>query len=207
MRARVLVLLVSVLSVAGTASADTSLREKLAARRAKVIERIEAYRKAEVFPTDEVGLPLGVFRDDKGVRCPMSELVFLSGRSDLVDAVVKVDNRIRFADIKGGPILDWLLQSGLTQEEAIQIQGAMEYRQPLQLPEGYVGGTQLVYNIQPSLDAAHQAVIDKLVAAEELLKTNTATSLSTAVERLSARREKLAAAATAATTAGKLAAK
>src|SRR5690349_21321172 len=112
MRLRVLVLLVAVLSVASVASADT-VREKLAARRAKVIERLEAYRKAEVFPTDALGLPLGVFRDDKGVRCPMSELVFLSGRSDLVDAVVKLDNKIRFADINGGPILDWLLQSGL----------------------------------------------------------------------------------------------
>jgi hypothetical protein len=207
MRVRVLVLLVSILSVATTASADTSVREKLAARRAKVIERIEAYRKAEVFPTDALGLPLGVFRDDKGVRCPMSELVFLSGRGDLVDAVVKLDNTIKFADIKGGPILDWLLQSGLTQEEAIQIQGAMDWNgRGLQLQGETFGGTQLV-NIQPSIDTAHQAVIDKLVAAEEMLKTNTATSLSTAVDRLAVRREKLAAAAKAATTAGKLAAK
>jgi len=203
MRLRVLVLLVAVLSVASVASADT-VREKLAARRAKVIERLEAYRKAEVFPTDALGLPLGVFRDDKGVRCPMSELVFLSGRSDLVDAVVKLDNKIRFADINGGPILDWLLQSGLTQEEAIQIQGAMEYR-------GFQGegyrGTQVVYDIQPTIDTAHQTVIDKLVAAEEMLKTNTATSLTTAVGRLAVRREKLATAASAAKSAGKLAAR
>jgi hypothetical protein len=205
MRVRVLVLLVSVLSIATTASADTSVREKLAARRAKVIERIEAYRKAEVFPTDASGMPLGVFRDDKGVRCPMSELVFLSGRSDLVDAVVKLDNTIKFADIKGGPILDWLLQSGLTQEEAIQIQGAMDWSgRGIEIQGEAFRGTQLVYDVQPSTDVAHRAVIDKLVAAEAMLKTNTATSLGTAVERLAVRRDKLAAAAK---SAGKLAAR
>src|SRR5258706_9812944 len=100
MRVRALVLLISVLSFASTAAADkSSARESLAARRAKTIERLHAYRVAEVFPTDAVGLPLGVFRDDKGVRCPMSELIFLSGRSDLVDAVVKLDNKLRLADV------------------------------------------------------------------------------------------------------------
>lgn len=193
MRVRVLVLVLSLVSVGSVASADkTSAREALAARRAKVIERLHAYRVAEVFPTDAAGMPLGVFRDDNGVRCPMSELVFLSGRSDLVDAVVKLDNRIRFADITGGPIYDWLLQSGLTQEEAIQIQGAMDWRSTFQI-EGV--GTQLVLDTGAAKDAAHAAVIAKLDAAEQMLKTNTATSLTAAVDRLGERRAHIAAAA------------
>jgi hypothetical protein len=194
MRVRVLVLVLSLVSVASVASADkSSARAVLAARRAKVIERLHAYRMAEVFPTDASGMPLGVFRDANGVRCPMSELVFQSGRSDLVDAVVKLDNRIQFADITGGPLYDWLLQSGLTQEEAIQIQGAMRYEG--ELGEGY-GGTRLVLELDPQAqkEVGHASVLAKLDAAEQMLATNTATSLTTAVDRLAERRAQIAAA-------------
>ena len=59
----------------------------LAARRAQMIAWLHDYAAAGVFPRDDAGRPLSVFRDTHGVRCPMAELIDRSGHADLVDQV------------------------------------------------------------------------------------------------------------------------
>src|SRR5258706_2250486 len=85
---------------------DTTV--ELAARRAQMIGWLHDYGVAGVFPTDDAGQPLSVFRDPRGVRCPMAELVHKSGRDDLVDAVVAENNTVRLADVHDGPLHEWI---------------------------------------------------------------------------------------------------
>jgi hypothetical protein len=99
---------------------------ELAAHRAAMIEWLRDYYEAGQYPTDAAGMPLSVFKDDKGVRCPMAELIYRSGHADLVDAVAKENNQVRLADVKAGPLHDWMLASGLTGNEIAMVQGAME---------------------------------------------------------------------------------
>lgn len=99
---------------------------ELAAHRAEMIEWLRDYYEAGQYPTDAAGMPLSVFKDDKGVRCPMAELIYRSGHADLVDAVAKENNQVRLADVKEGPLHDWMLASGLTGDEIAMVQGAME---------------------------------------------------------------------------------
>jgi hypothetical protein len=163
------------LPVAVEDPAPALVHEALAARRAIAIERLHAYGEARVYPVDAEGLPTGVFRDARGVRCPMSELIFLSGRGDLVDQVVAENNRLKLADVHDGPLMAWMLESGLTQEEIIAVQGLMEYQFPGQL-EG--GRESLLVN------TVNAIVTEKVASAEAMLRAGTPVSLAIAATRL-----------------------
>jgi len=99
---------------------------ELSARRAQMISWLRDYYEAGVYPTDEGGRPISVFKDAHGVRCPMAELIARSGHQDLVDEIAAVDNKKRLADVKDGPLFDWMAESGLTIEEIAMVQGAMD---------------------------------------------------------------------------------
>ena len=47
----------------------------------------------------------------------------MSGEHALVGKVARESNFIRLGDVKSGPLMDWMLMSGLTQEEIDQILG------------------------------------------------------------------------------------
>jgi hypothetical protein len=100
---------------------------ELAARRAQMIAWLRDYGEAGVYPTDALGRPTSVFRDAKGVRCPMAELIHRSGRADLVDQVVTTNNKLRLADVEDGALHDWMMASGLTIEEIAMVQGVPEF--------------------------------------------------------------------------------
>ena len=107
-------------------TAPASQIAELTARRAQMLDWLRDYNERGIYPTDELGRPISVFRDAAGVRCPMAELIYRSGRADLVDAVVAENNKLRLADVKDGPLHDWMASSGLTIEEIAMVQGAME---------------------------------------------------------------------------------
>src|SRR5262249_42523664 len=117
--------------------------------------------------------------------CPMAELIHKSGRDDLVEAVKKEANAVRLADVHEGPLYDWMLGSGLTQEEIALVQGAANIdfqwmqEQPMSL--------QLV--------EAKAEVRGKLETAEMALRQDTGHGIETALSRLPANRlpDKLAA--------------
>ena len=73
---------------ASTGSVSPSTPE-LAQRRAQMIAWLHDYAQAGQFPQDADGNPLSVFRDARGVRCPMAELIYRSGHGDLVDQVAR----------------------------------------------------------------------------------------------------------------------
>ncbi len=157
-------------SAAKPAAAPKQTAE-LAGRRAQMIRWLHDYQEAGVFPTDALGMPLSVFRDDKGVRCPMAELIHKSGRDDLVDAVVREDNAVRLADVHEGPLHDWMLGSGLTESEIAMVQGAIAF-DPIQLEE---------LREAPRMMAR---VRGRLEMAEAALTANTSHALEVAVAQL-----------------------
>ncbi len=167
------------------APADADVVAALAARRAIALDRLRAYRLAAAYPVDADGLPAGVFRDEHGVRCPMSELIFLSGHPALVDDVVRTNNRLRLADVHDGPLLAWMQTSGLTRDEIIAVQGVME------LSFGNIEGgngeaLQIVFAAPDGLQRAHAEVTARLVEAEAALQADTQASLAIAAAQLPA---------------------
>lgn len=165
--------------VAAEDPAPELVRDALAVRRAVAIERLHAYGEARAYPVDETGMPTGVFRDARGVRCPMSELIFQSGRSDLVDQVVRENNRLKLADVHDGPLMAWMLESGLTQEEIIEVQGIMEINQ---IP-GRLEGSNHQFMIVNTVNAI-DIVTEKVAQAEDMLRAGTPVSLTIAATRL-----------------------
>lgn len=149
----------------------------LAGRRAQLIGWLHDYRMAGVFPKADNGRMLSVFVDAQGVRCPMAELVHASGRDDLVDAVHRENNTVRLASVHSGPLFDWMLASGLTQEEIAMVQGAMNI---------YEGNNFFILGTADATQLATDkaAVQGQLQMAETALRQATATSLAIAASRL-----------------------
>jgi hypothetical protein len=145
----------------------------LAAQRALQIRRLHAYRVAGVFPVDDRGYPLSVFRDRRGKPCPMAALIEQSGQRALVDRVVRDNNRLRLADVHDGPLMDWMSSSGLTQEEVAYVQGILRVDNSFVLPE----------TADPVM-TAHQQVVRRLEEAERVLLADTVPSLEVAYARL-----------------------
>src|SRR2546423_382119 len=105
--------------------ASTANVAQLAASRVQMLRWLHEYAEAGVFPQDARGWPLSVFRDARGVRCPMAELIHRSGHDELVDDVVRTNNALRLADVHDGPLFDWMLSSGLTRDQIDLAQGPM----------------------------------------------------------------------------------
>jgi hypothetical protein len=106
------------------APASKAWREWLAARRAGQLERLNAYAARAVFPKnrDFMGEQVPYFIDAEGVPCAVANLIIESGGDDLARRVSASDNHVRVGGLKDGPVVDWILVSGLLQEEAARIQ-------------------------------------------------------------------------------------
>jgi hypothetical protein len=158
---------------AGAAS-RAEVRATLAARRQLMIERLHAYAQAGVFPLQrlEPNDKVNVFIDDEGRLCAMANLMALDGQRDLVELTARTNNTLRLIDVTRGPLLAWMLESGLTQEEIAMIQEPYYFddrtsafrereRQRLQAHFAEVEA-QLVRDSEASLDLA----VDRLLAAQ-----------------------------------------
>jgi len=108
-------------STAGVSRA--AVRAKLAEMRAANIARFHAYRTAKVYPSNTY-LPgsLNVWRDEEGHLCAAATIINASGETQLVQETASTNNFIRLADVTEGPLLSWIVTSGLTQEELVAIQ-------------------------------------------------------------------------------------
>ncbi|HEX5059667.1 MAG TPA: hypothetical protein VFV99_09925 [Kofleriaceae bacterium] len=146
-----------------------------------MISWLRDYYEAGVYPTDEGGRPISVFKDARGVRCPMAELIARSGHEDLVDEIAAIDNKMRLADVKDGPVFDWMAESGLTIEEIAMVQGAMDidYTWMRQQPN-------IEIQRQPNgeIILARGQVRGRLETAVTALGVNGAHSLGVAAKRL-----------------------
>lgn len=101
----------------------TKLREELAAQRKINLERFHAYRVARVYPHNfyEEGKK-NVWKDRDDHLCAVATMMEKAGHHDLVERTARDQNFVRIADLASGPLIDWVLVSGLTQEEAVMIQ-------------------------------------------------------------------------------------
>lgn len=147
---------------------------ELAERRAQMLAWLDEYTERGVFPTDERGLPVSVFKDANGVRCPMAELIYRSGHADLVDAIAAEDNHARLADIHEGPVHDWMLGSGLTRDEIVMVQGVADL-------------SELRINVeQPAstILAQRERVRGRLETAQAALQKDTRISVQQAIAAL-----------------------
>jgi hypothetical protein len=143
-----------------------SSRDELAHRRTQQIQRLHDYRVAAVFPTDSSGNLISVFRDQRGRPCPMAALIEQSGDRALVDRVVVENNGLRLVNVHDGPLMDWMVSSGLTQQEVELIQGVFEV------------------SFREDRMTARRRVIRLLEEIERRLGAETSRSLSLAAARL-----------------------
>lgn len=99
------------------------LHQRLAERRALNLDRLHAYALAGQFPQNHVrpGM-LNVFIDDAGHICAAANLINLDGHDALVQKTAATDNYIVLASVTQGPLMNWMLTSGFTQEEIALIQ-------------------------------------------------------------------------------------
>jgi hypothetical protein len=100
-------------------------------RRARLIEELADYRNRGVYPHNydfrEQFVPY--FRDRKtGALCAVGDLLAFTGRQDIVDRVVRLDDNVRVAQLAGDTAFrTWLDENGLTLAEAARIQVVYAY--------------------------------------------------------------------------------
>jgi len=197
MRAAILMLAVAI-ATSSTAFADpdidrAALREALAARRKLNLQRFRAYRKARVYPhnTYEQGM-LNVWSDAEGHLCAVATLVSDDGRNDLVYAIGADQNFVRIADVASGPLYDWSLTSGFTQEELAMIQYPNWAEDD---PVGYAKAMREQRQQERARKREDQRLAAGYLATERTLKQTRVrdAGLDVAVARLAARPELAAA--------------
>lgn len=155
------------------------VRAELASARRRHLGMLRRYANAMAFPvnTYEPGM-LNVFVDDDGHICAAANLIARDGQRDLVQRTAAQDNYLRLAEVVGGPLMDWMLSSGFTQEEIARIQE----------PYMYIDEEQPRRQVQRDLEAEKQRVRTVLLQVARELERNTAASLDLATDRLIAAR-------------------
>ncbi len=100
-----------------------AVRAKLLEQRAANLARFRAYRTAGSYPSNVYTPGLAnVWRDQDGRYCAAATIIRASGQGALVATIAGENNFIKLADVTSGPLLDWILTSGLTQAELALIQ-------------------------------------------------------------------------------------
>lgn len=158
-----------------------AVRAKLLENRRANIARFHAYRIAGVYPSNVFTSSLeNVWLDQQGRFCAAATIIRASGAVPLVERIAEENNFFRIADVSQGPVMDWILTSGLTQAELVMIQ--KPFRPVTKRPE--LDPTTTI-GIDPELRAAETRRLAKLYRAIErkLVKAQRA-NLERAVDRL-----------------------
>ena len=99
------------------------VRAALARRRVHNVAAFHAYASAGIYPHNFVRPgPLNVWRDAEGHLCAAATMIDSDGKHELVGDIASSDNHIRLLDVTDGPLMSWMLTSGLTIEEIDRIQ-------------------------------------------------------------------------------------
>jgi len=162
-----------------TATLRQAVREALIKARGLNLASFRAYQKAGVFPSNTYkDGKLNVWRDQDGHFCAAATIIRKSGDVELVDRVADQNNFIRLADVTQGPLMDWILTSGFTQEEIAAIQEPfMPVREQPQPSEPTV--------VDAKLRAVENArLIARYKVVDRMLVKNEKKSLELAVDRL-----------------------
>lgn len=163
-----------------------ALRAKLAERRATTYAHFLAYREGRVYPQNTFGGTQHVWQDVNGNLCAAATLISYDWGRASTENVGKENLHIALADVKSGPLADWILTSGLTHHEvvAIQVPGSFEVG-PIEAPDPEVQRLYTIYvDVErqlaglsaESLDAATDALMKRPDLARELLAGHVASA-------------------------------
>jgi hypothetical protein len=158
-----------------------AVRAKLAANRQANLGRFRAYQAAGVFPSNTyTKSKLNVWLDEQGHFCAAATIIRSSGRVDLANSVAAQNNFIRLGDVRQGPVMDWILTSGLTQVEIAAIQEPFEG-----VGGGWRDEPEPVVAVDPALRKREDArLMAKYKQVEAQIVKNAAASLDAATDRL-----------------------
>jgi hypothetical protein len=107
------------------------LRAALAERRALSYQRFLAYREARVYPKNTYNTGAQhVWLDASGHLCAAATIISGDWGRDATEAVADEDNFLALADVRTGPLADWILTSGLAKHEIVAIQVPPMYPEP-----------------------------------------------------------------------------
>jgi hypothetical protein len=152
------------------------VRAKLAANRADNVARVRAYHTAGGFPHNTYNDgKLNVWIDEDGHICAAATIIKASGQAALVAKVGEQNNFIKLADVQTGALMDWILTSGLTQDEISAIQ------EPFEGPDG---SSQFNGRIVRSWDSEDARLRAKYKQVDAQIVRNRAASLDAATDRL-----------------------
>ncbi len=116
----------------------TAVRAALAARRDHNLAAFRAYASAGIYPHNFVRPgPLNVWRDQEGHLCAAATMIDRDGKHELVRDIASSDNHIRLLDVTSGPVMSWMLTSGLTIEEIDRIQKPAPRPNPSAMKPGW----------------------------------------------------------------------
>ncbi|HEY5921691.1 MAG TPA: hypothetical protein VIV11_08470 [Kofleriaceae bacterium] len=157
-----------------------TVRAALAKARATNLAAFRVYQNKGVFPNNTFERDkLNVWLDEDGNFCAAATIIKLSGMDDLVTKVAEQNNFIRLADVKQGPLMNWILTSGLTQAEIAAIQEPFMpvMRTPVEPQQPILVDTKLRDGEDARLRAKYRTV-------DRMIVKNTKTSLDAATDRL-----------------------
>lgn len=121
-----------------------------------------------------------MWRDDNGHLCAAANIINRSGATALVDKIAQQSNFIKLGDVKGGPLMEWMMTSGFTQAEIAAIQ--KPYRPVTQRPTVAPHHTIAVDQAMRARENARLLAVYRSV--EKQLRANTDKSLDAAVDTL-----------------------
>lgn len=157
------------------ASERARVRAELASARRRHLGMLRRYARAMAFPVNgyRPGMT-NVFVDGDGHLCAAANLIARDGHRDLVDVTAAQDNFVRLVEVEGGPLLEWMLRSGFTQEEIGRIQEpyaylereAPSYRRELEDEKRRVRGVllEVARQLERETDAGLELATDGLLA-------------------------------------------
>jgi hypothetical protein len=148
------------------------VRAELKLRRDQSIRQFQAYRDNKVYPINTFAPEIQhVWRDATGRLCAAATLIAADWGRDAAGRVADQDNFIKLADVHDGPLMDWMVTSGLTQHEIVAIQEPMMPRPP-QLALAAQREVDRLYAIYTSVDRQLRDLYDESLdeATDALMK-------------------------------------
>ena len=176
-----------------------SVRELLRENRQLNLAWLKLYADRGEFPIndDPSSGTIPFFLDGRGTACAVAHLMRQAGLESEVQRIARDDNHVRIGDVEDGPVLDWIVVSGLTREECAWIQPS--YRRPVRIeietvvpdhtwagirlrrPEAFVVPREY---LQRTAIPERQRIRSHLVHVHGTLRRDSMSSMAAAKERL-----------------------
>jgi hypothetical protein len=142
--------------------------QALAGARLFEITRLREYSATGRFPRNHrIFNRTPIFIDESKTPCAVGYLMQRSGHSALANQIAKTNNHVYIEHIKEGPAYEWILLSGLTQDECARIQPSYNWDRP-----------------KPEPRPEHVRLREHFALLEDQLLSATAASLKEAVAKL-----------------------